>query len=94
MYSKILIAHPVQFCYNQRDQTRRRDRLGGFHTVDYEIGSAQQMTVDGHHFQLLNVQLKCDKVTFAYDVRKVIEFWNPLPLYIGPGKGLYQKNTG
>jgi xylosylprotein 4-beta-galactosyltransferase len=50
-----------QFCYNQRDQTRRRDRTSGFHTVEYKVSSAQVMTVDGHAFKLLNVNLECDK---------------------------------
>ena len=54
-------ARDFQMCYNQRDMTRRRDRTGGFHTIDYEMGGVQHMTVDGHHFQLLNVRLKCDK---------------------------------
>jgi xylosylprotein 4-beta-galactosyltransferase len=50
-----------QFCYNQHDQTRRRDQTSGFHTLEYKVSSAQVMTVDGHAFKLINVNLKCDK---------------------------------
>ena len=49
-----------KYCHKQWDQTRRRDRLGGFHTVAYDIVAARQMAVDRHPFQLLSVALKCD----------------------------------
>ena len=54
-------ARDTKWCDKQWDQTRRRDREGGFHTVDYGIESMEQMSVRGHDFHFLNVTLKCDK---------------------------------
>jgi len=96
-------ARDFQMCYNQRDKTRRRDRLGGFHTVDYEMASVQHMTVDGHHFQLLNVQLKCDKDETPWcDCRdapqsearvKPIRKEDDIRPHLGKNRGIVQKKN-
>ena len=50
-----------KWCNKQWDRTRRRDREGGFRTVDYDIESIEQNSIEGYSFQLLNVALKCNK---------------------------------
>ena len=51
----------TKWCEKQWDRSRRRDREGGFHTVDYDIEEVQHRSAEGHRFQFLNVTLKCDK---------------------------------
>lgn len=47
-------------CYNQREVTRRRDRITGLHNVQYEIISWKNLTIDNLPFTVINVKLHCD----------------------------------
>ena len=51
----------TKWCEKQWDRTRRRDRKGGFRTVEYEIESVEERSVEGHPFQFLDVILKCNR---------------------------------
>lgn len=51
-------------CYNQREETRRRDRETGLDTLKHKIALVHNLTVDGVPLTVVNVQLECDmKVT-------------------------------
>lgn len=50
-----------QRCYNQRDFTRRRDRLSGLNNLNYRLVSDRSMTMDGFAFHVLSLKLFCDK---------------------------------
>lgn len=47
-------------CYNQREETRRRDRETGLDTLRHQIASVHNLTVDGTLVTVVNVQLECD----------------------------------
>lgn len=48
-------------CYNQKEETRKRDRKTGLSTIKYNISSRKELTIDGAHLTVLNVNLECDK---------------------------------
>lgn len=60
-------------CYNQKEVTRKRDRQTGLHDVSYDIPSAYEISVNGSHATVLNVNLRCNHtVTPWCDCRKSI----------------------
>lgn len=48
-------------CYNQKEETRKRDRKTGLSTIKYNISSRKELTIDGVRVTILNVNLECDK---------------------------------
>lgn len=50
-----------QRCFNQRNESRIRDRKTGLHDVNYVLNSLQLLTIDEFPFSLFNVTLKCDR---------------------------------
>lgn len=48
-------------CFNQREITRKRDRLTGLDTLKYAVVSQRNVTIDGARAVVVNVQLECDK---------------------------------
>lgn len=48
-------------CFNQKDETRKRDRQTGLDTIKYTISEKRELTIDGVRATILNVQLECDK---------------------------------
>lgn len=48
-------------CYNQKEETRKRDRKTGLSTIKYNISSRKELTIDGVHVTVLNVNLECDR---------------------------------
>lgn len=47
-------------CYNQREETRRRDRATGLDTLRHKIAKVHNLTLDGTQLTVVNVQLECD----------------------------------
>lgn len=47
-------------CFNQREETRRRDHATGLNTLRYKIEKAHNLTLDGTALTVLNVALECD----------------------------------
>ena len=50
-----------QRCFNQRNESRIRDRKTGLHDVNYVVSSIQILTIDKFPFSLFNVTLVCDR---------------------------------
>lgn len=48
-------------CYNQKEVTRRRDRVTGLKDVSYSVRSRQRVTVDSADFTVVNVLLRCNR---------------------------------
>lgn len=48
-------------CYNQKEETRRRDTKTGLDTIKYTIRDRKELAVDGIKVTILNVNLECDK---------------------------------
>lgn len=48
-------------CFNQKDETRRRDIRTGLDTIKYNISDRKELTIDGIGLTVLNVKLECDK---------------------------------
>ena len=48
-------------CFNQKEETRRRDRKTGLSTLKYNISSRKELIIDGVRVTVLNVNLECDK---------------------------------
>lgn len=47
-------------CYNQREETRRRDRVTGLDTLKHRIVQVHNLTLDGTRVTVVNVELECD----------------------------------
>jgi len=52
-----------EFCYNQRDVTRRRDRVTGLHDVKYRVLDRRELSVNGvgNSATVLDISLECDR---------------------------------
>ncbi|CRK90021.1 CLUMA_CG003746, isoform A [Clunio marinus] len=48
-------------CFNQKEETRKRDTKTGLNTIKYEIKNRNELSIDGIKVTILNVDLKCDK---------------------------------
>lgn len=48
-------------CFNQKEETRRRDIKTGLDTVKYTISDRKELAIDGIKVTILNVKLDCDK---------------------------------
>jgi xylosylprotein 4-beta-galactosyltransferase len=48
-------------CFNQKEETRRRDIKTGLNTVEYNISDRKELAIDGMKVTILNVNLVCDK---------------------------------
>jgi xylosylprotein 4-beta-galactosyltransferase len=48
-------------CFNQREETRKRDKKTGLNTIKYNISSRKELAVDGIKLTILNVKLECDR---------------------------------
>ncbi|ESO82616.1 hypothetical protein LOTGIDRAFT_211278 [Lottia gigantea] len=46
--------------FDQREKTRRLDKVTGVNTVQYTIDSQHDMVIDGGKVTIINVRLKCD----------------------------------
>lgn len=49
-------------CYNQREETRKRDRVTGLNDVQYNIDSISKMTIDQAPVTVINIELFCNKI--------------------------------
>lgn len=61
IHDKTYRKRDMRKCYNQREVTRRRDRLTGVHDVLYKLLNTHTVAVDGLDVTVLNVELICDK---------------------------------
>ncbi|XP_034837163.1 beta-1,4-galactosyltransferase 7 [Maniola hyperantus] len=61
VHDKTYRKRDVRKCFNQRDVTRRRDRVTGVHDVAYKIHSTHNVTIDSLPVTVVNVELICDK---------------------------------
>lgn len=48
-------------CYNQKEETRKRDTKTGLNTIKYSISRRQELAIDGVKITVLSVNLECDK---------------------------------
>lgn len=48
-------------CYNQKDETRKRDTKTGLNTMNYNIRDRKELAIDGIKITVLNVNLHCDR---------------------------------
>jgi xylosylprotein 4-beta-galactosyltransferase len=48
-------------CYNQKEETRKRDKKTGLNTIKYIISEKRELTIDNTRATVLNVNLECDK---------------------------------
>lgn len=48
-------------CFNQKEETRRRDTKTGLNTIKYTISDQKELAIDGIKVTVLNVNLECDK---------------------------------
>lgn len=48
-------------CFNQKDETRKRDTKTGLNTINYNISDRKELAIDGIKLTVLNVNLHCDK---------------------------------
>lgn len=51
----------MEHCYNQKQVTRRRDRVTGVDSVQYSLLKLNQLMIDGAGVSVLNVRLHCDQ---------------------------------
>lgn len=61
IHDKAYRRRDMRKCYNQREVTRRRDRVTGLHDVAYKLWSTHNVTIDSLHINVLNVELLCNK---------------------------------
>jgi len=48
-------------CFNQKEETRKRDTKTGLNTIRYKIIDHKELAIDGIKLTVLNVNLECDK---------------------------------
>lgn len=48
-------------CFNQKEETKRRDTKTGLDTIKYNISDRKELAIDGVKLTVLNVKLECDK---------------------------------
>lgn len=48
-------------CFNQKEETRRRDVKTGLNTIKYSISDRQELAIDAIKITVLSVSLECDK---------------------------------
>ncbi|CAH2234742.1 jg20969 [Pararge aegeria aegeria] len=61
IHDKTYRKRDMRKCYNQREVTRRRDRVTGIHDVKYNIHSTHNVTIDSLPVTVINVELICNK---------------------------------
>ncbi|KAL0811542.1 hypothetical protein ABMA28_009928 [Loxostege sticticalis] len=61
VHDKTYRRRDMRKCFNQREVTRRRDRVTGLHDVKYKHYSTHKVTVDNLPITVLNIELLCDK---------------------------------
>ncbi|XP_041985234.1 beta-1,4-galactosyltransferase 7 [Aricia agestis] len=61
VHDKTYRKRDMRKCYNQREVTRRRDRVTGLHDVAYKIHNTHSVTVDTLPITVVNVELICNK---------------------------------
>ncbi|CAH0401719.1 unnamed protein product [Chilo suppressalis] len=61
IHDKTYRRRDMRKCYNQREVTRRRDRVTGLHNVLYKLWSTHNVTIDQLAITVLNVELLCNK---------------------------------
>lgn len=48
-------------CFNQKEETRKRDTKTGLNTIRYKISDRTELAIDGIKLTVLNVNFECDK---------------------------------
>ncbi|XP_013165268.1 PREDICTED: beta-1,4-galactosyltransferase 7 [Papilio xuthus] len=61
IHDKTYRKRDMRKCFNQREVTRRRDRVTGLHSVDYVIDKTHNVTIDSLPVTIVNVKLICNK---------------------------------
>ncbi|XP_059045543.1 beta-1,4-galactosyltransferase 7 [Achroia grisella] len=61
IHDKTYRRRDMRKCYNQREVTRRRDRVTGVHDVAYKLWGRHNVTIDSLPITVLNVELLCNK---------------------------------
>ncbi|XP_050391801.1 beta-1,4-galactosyltransferase 7-like [Patella vulgata] len=46
--------------FDQKEKTRRLDKITGVNSVDYTVDSKHELTIDDGYVTVINVKLKCD----------------------------------
>ncbi|CAH2059062.1 unnamed protein product, partial [Iphiclides podalirius] len=64
IHDKTYRKRDMRKCFNQREVTRRRDRVTGLHDVAYEVEGTHSVTIDTLPVTVVNVRLICnDSIT-------------------------------
>ncbi|XP_073969983.1 beta-1,4-galactosyltransferase 7 [Rhodnius prolixus] len=61
VHDRVVRKRDMAKCYNQKEVTRRRDRVTGLKDVSYSVRSRQRVTVDSADFTVVNVLLRCNR---------------------------------
>ncbi|XP_039291383.1 beta-1,4-galactosyltransferase 7 [Nilaparvata lugens] len=61
MHDRVWRKRDMAKCYNQREVTRRRDRMTGLNDVKYIIQSKYKLTINTASVDVINVALKCNR---------------------------------
>ncbi|XP_053619877.1 beta-1,4-galactosyltransferase 7 [Plodia interpunctella] len=61
IHDKTYRKRDMRKCFNQREVTRRRDRVTGLHDVSYHLLGERKVTIDTLPLTVHNVQLLCDE---------------------------------
>lgn len=48
-------------CFNQKEETRKRDTKTGLDTIKYQISERQELTIDKVPVTVISVNLECDR---------------------------------
>ena len=48
-------------CFNQKEETRKRDTKTGLNTIKYNISDRKELAIDGVKVTVLNINLECDR---------------------------------
>lgn len=61
IHDKTYRKRDTRKCFNQREVTRRRDRITGVQDVAYTIHSTHSVSIDNLPITVVNVELLCNK---------------------------------
>ncbi|KAK9501258.1 hypothetical protein O3M35_012001 [Rhynocoris fuscipes] len=61
VHDRVARKRDMAKCYNQKEVTRRRDRVTGLKDVSYTLKSRQLVTVNGAELNVINILLRCNR---------------------------------
>jgi len=61
IHDKVVRKRDMYKCFNQREVTRRRDRVTGMDSLNYTLTSRSSVVIEDAHVTILNIMLHCDR---------------------------------